>query len=117
MNTSELAKHIRLDVVEMSYRSHSAHIGSCLSCADILAVLYNDVLESHDRFILSKGHAAAALYAVLAEMGRIPKEWLDTYCQNGGKLAGHVSYGIPGVEVSYRFIGSWVVDRLRFGEG
>jgi len=54
---------------------------------------------------MSKGHAAAALYAVLAETGGIPKESLDTYCRNGGVLSGHVSYGVSGVEVSTGSLG------------
>ena len=105
MSTPELAKRIRLDVLKMCYESRSSHIGSCLSCADILAVLYNDVLKAEDKFIMSKGHAAAALYAVLAETGRIPKSSLDSYCQNGGALSGHVSYGVAGVEVSTGSLG------------
>jgi len=105
MNTVSLAKRIKLNVLKMCYESHSSHIGSCLSCADILAVLYNDVLKREERFIMSKGHAAAALYAALAETGRIPKKALDTYCQNGGTLSGHVSYGVSGVEVSTGSLG------------
>jgi transketolase len=80
-----------------------------------LAVLYSSILRvdtarpdwsDRDRFILSKGHSAAAVYAVLAERGFFPKEWLETYCQNGGKLPGHItSYGIPGVEVSTGSLG------------
>jgi transketolase len=71
---------------------------------DLLAVLYGHVLRvdparpdwpDRDRFILSKGHGAAILYAVLAERGFFPAEWLDTYCQDGSKLAGHTtSHGV-----------------------
>jgi transketolase len=83
--------------------------------ADLLAVLYGKILRvdpghpnwvERDRFILSKGHGAAILYAVLAECGFFPKKWLDTYYQDGSVLAGHVtSHGVPGVEVSTGSLG------------
>lgn len=82
---------------------------------DILAVLYGDVLHvdatqpdwpDRDRFILSKGHGAAAVYAILAEQGFFPKELLATYCQDGSKLAGHITdHDVPGVEVSTGSLG------------
>jgi transketolase len=83
--------------------------------ADLLAVLYGAVLrldparpdwEDRDRFVLRKGHAAAAVYAALAERGFFPLDWLDTYGQDGTRLAGHVSHhGVPGVEVSTGSLG------------
>ena len=83
--------------------------------ADLLAVLYNGVLRidpansewpDRDRFILSKGHACAAFYAALAERGFFPIDWLDTFYQNGSRLAGHVTHTyIPGVEVSTGSLG------------
>jgi transketolase len=83
--------------------------------ADLLAVLYGQVLRmdasrpdwpERDRFILSKGHGAAILYAVLAERGFFPKDWLETFFQDGTKLAGHIThYGVPGVEVSTGSLG------------
>jgi transketolase len=83
--------------------------------AELLAVLYGSVLRvrpgepswpERDRFILSKGHGCAALYAVLAECGFFPLEWLDTFCQNGSPLAGHVTHiGVPGIEVSTGSLG------------
>lgn len=110
----ELARMIRIHVLNMTHKAKASHIGSCFSIADILAVLYSSVLRidpsypdwtERDRFILSKGHAAAALYAVLAEFGFFPKEWLDAYCQDGSKLCGHISYEVPGVEVSTGSLG------------
>ena len=99
----------------MTHHANASHIGSCLSSVDILAVLYDTILNvrpdnplwpDRDRFILSKGHAAAAVYAVLAEKGFFPKDWLETYCDDGGKLAGHISHkGVPGVEVSTGSLG------------
>jgi transketolase len=98
----------------MVHASGASHVGSCLSAADILAVLYGRVLRisparpdspDRDRFLLSKGHAGAAVYAALAESGFFPWEWLETYCQNGSRLAGHLSTGVPGVEISSGSLG------------
>jgi transketolase len=86
-----------------------------LSIADILAVLYTGPMNvrpaepgwpGRDRFILSKGHAGAAVYATLAETGFFPVEMLETHCQDGSALSGHVSHkGIPGVELSTGSLG------------
>ena len=115
MTTPELARKIRIHAVKMTSLGKSSHIGSVLSIADILAVLYNDILrvnpgspnwEDRDRFILSKGHAGAGIYSVLAEKGFFSSEILKTHCQNGSLLSGHVSHkGIPGVELSTGSLG------------
>ena len=82
--------------------------------ADLLAVLYGGTLRvdprrpdwaDRDRFILSKGHGAAILYAALAESGIIPRSWLDRYGEDGGPLPGHVDAGVPGVEISTGSLG------------
>ena len=108
------AKLIRTHAVRMVYRSRASHLGSCLSVADILACLYWRVLRidpanpgwmERDRLILSKGHAAAILYATLAERGFFPTEELETYCQMGSRLTGHVTSGVPGVELSSGSLG------------
>lgn len=113
-SSAELAKAIRIHALKMVHKANASHIGSCLSVADILAGLYFKILRidpanaawpDRDRFILSKGHAAAILYAVLAEKGFFPKEGLDTYCQDGSLLTGHVSHDVPGVEVSTGSLG------------
>lgn len=113
--SEELAKRIRLLALRMTNLGNSSHIGSILSIADILAVLYGSVMDyrpdepkwaNRDRFILSKGHAGAGVYAVLAECGFFPPKMLDTHYQNGSNLSGHVSHkGIPGVEVSTGSLG------------
>ena len=115
MDTVELAKNIRLHVLDMTNKSGSSHIGSAFSIADLLAVLYGEILEvnpknpdapGRDRFILSKGHAGAAVYAVLAECGFFSTEKLTTHYQDGSDLCGHVSHkGIPGVELSTGSLG------------
>jgi len=77
----ELAKKVRIHALKMAHNGGAAHTGSSFSIADILAVLYTDILQKNsqdpndnqrDRFVLSKGHAAAALYATLAETGFFP---------------------------------------------
>jgi transketolase len=108
------ARLIRAQAVKMVYRSRASHLGSCLSIADVLACLYWRVLRidpanpdwhERDRLILSKGHAAAILYATLAERGFFPTEELASYCQNGSRLTGHVTSGVPGVEFSSGSLG------------
>lgn len=109
-----LALHIRRHVLDMTCRAKSSHVGSSFSMAELLAVLYGSVLrvdparldwEDRDRFILSKGHGCAGLYAVLAERGFFPIEWLQTFYQNGSLLAGHATTTAPGVEVSTGSLG------------
>lgn len=83
--------------------------------AELLAVLYGGILRvtpetvgspDRDRLILSKGHGCAGLYAALAEQGFFPASWLDSFYQNGGRLAGHATHtGVPGVEVSTGSLG------------
>lgn len=111
----ELAKKIRRDCLYMTNVGQSGHIGSMLSAADMMAVLYgggiinidskNPDAPDRDRFILSKGHAGAVVYATLAELGFFPKEWMGTYYQDNGKLMGHISHHVPGVEYSTGSLG------------
>ena len=104
MNSEQLAWKIRRHGVEMTHLSGGSHLGAILSVADIMAVLYADVLkvdsknpdeEDRDRFILSKGHAGAAVYASLAETGFFDVSELVTHYQNGSRLSGHVSHYVP----------------------
>ena len=113
-NCKALAKQIRIDSVRMTNKARSGHVGSMLSMADIIAVLYEKVLKAdpknpdmpdRDRFILSKGHAAAGVYSALAHKGFIPVEWLDRYYCDDGKLMGHISHKLPGVEFSTGSLG------------
>jgi transketolase len=113
--TTELALRLRRHVVRMCGSGRSSHVGSGLSIADIIAVLYGEVLRvdpadaawpERDRFILSKGHAGACLYAALAERGFLPLEALDQHYRNGSHLSGHISHkGVPGVELSTGSLG------------
>lgn len=108
------ARKIRELSLKMRHDSGSYHIGGDLSCADILAVLYTDILRvkpstpkwgERDRFIMSKGHSCTALYAILAMKKFFPTNWLETFYKNGGKLAGHVTHSVPGVEASTGSLG------------
>src|SRR6266850_5301713 len=111
----KLAHAVRLHVLRMTHRAKSSHVGTSFSMAELLASLYGGVLRvdpsrphwaARDRFILSKGHGCAGLYAVLAERGLFPRDWLDSFYRDGGRLPGHATHhGIPGVEVSTGALG------------
>jgi transketolase len=115
IDTRDLALRLRRHVVQMCSSGRSSHVGSALSVADIMAVLYGAVLRvdpkcpqwpDRDRFILSKGHAGAAVYAVLAETGFFPVARLADHYRNGSQMSGHVSHkGVPGVDVSTGALG------------
>ena len=110
-----LASEIRKQVLRMTHQAKSSHVGTSLSMADILAVLYSGALRitpetvespDRDRFILSKGHGCAGLYAALALQSFFPMSWLDDFYGDGAMLAGHAThYGVPGVEVSTGSLG------------
>ncbi|NDC36984.1 MAG: transketolase [Proteobacteria bacterium] len=112
-NSFDLARRIRIHCVRMTAHGAS-HVGSCLSISDIIAVLYSEVLRvdpsapraaGRDRFIVSKGHAAAAIYAVLAECGFFPVEQLSSHYRDGATLCGHVITDVPGIELSTGSLG------------
>lgn len=114
-NIKTLAANLRKHVVRMTHNANSPHIGGCLSSADIVAALYGKVLcvfpeeptrHDRDRFILSKGHSAAIVYAALAERGFFPKERLEDFCRDGSPFVGSVSHrNVPGVEASTGSLG------------
>ena len=109
-NLKEIAKNVRRRQLEMHFNAGDAHIGWSLSSGEILIALYFKVMKidpqqplfpERDRFILSKGHAASALYTVLSERGFFPKEALYAFARNGEKIASHVEYdAFPGVETN-----------------
>lgn len=113
-NLKQTAYELRLDVLEMVYEHKSGHIGGSMSCMDILTTLYGSVMDidkikagadCRDRFVLSKGHCAEALYAVLAQFGLIDKSELDTFTMFGTRLAEHPTSKIPGVEAATGALG------------
>lgn len=110
-----IAARIRGRLVEMSHNAGASHLGSALSCVDILVALYWGVLDlgpgrendpDRDRFILSKGHAASALYATLAERGMLGQQILHTYATAGSSLEEHPAPdSVPGVEAATGSLG------------
>jgi transketolase len=123
INYKRLSNKMRAQALFMIHHGRSAHAGSNLSVADIVTVLYHGILRvdpkrpewpDRDRFIMSKGHAAAIVWANLASRGFFPVSHLKTYYKDGGKLAGHVTkLDVPGVELSTGSLG----HGLPFGAG
>lgn len=106
---------IRRDIIEMIHKSTAGHVGGDLSVVDILTVLYYKEMnvspekrmdEKRDRFLLSKGHCADALYCVLGEKGYFDvKEAIDTFSQFGSRYIGHPNTDVPGVELNSGSLG------------
>jgi transketolase len=111
----KLAKASRKSIIEMVYSGKSSHVASSLSVVDALAVIYSGSFNinpdnfsdvSRDRIIMSKGHAAAAYYSVLAHAGFLDRKILNTYSQDGSLIGGHVTNGkVSGVEFSSGSLG------------
>ncbi len=132
IDTRDFARRVRMHVLRMAHSGRSSHVASGLSICDILAVLYGSVLQvdpdqpdcpDRDRFILSKGHAGAALYATLAERGFFSTDLLRQHYANGSFFSGHVNHlGVPGVDLSTGSLGhglsvaagmAWHARRMR----
>lgn len=112
---ANIANDIRIEIIEQVYNANSGHPGGSLSCADILAVLYfnqmnidseNPNAKGRDRFVLSKGHCAPALYATLARKGYFDKELLKDFRKVESNLQGHPDMKkVPGVDMSTGSLG------------
>lgn len=110
----DFAREIRTHALNMVFSAKSSHIGSCLSIADVVAVLYSEILnvrpddpnwKERDRLVLSKGHACAIIYAALAEKGFIKISELSSFGQSYSRLMTHISHKVPGVEFSTGSLG------------
>lgn len=111
----EISKKVRISIIEQVYNAKSGHPGGSLSCADILTVLYFNQMNINekepkaplrDRFVLSKGHCAPALYGTLAERGFFEKEKLKEFRKIDGNLQGHPDMNkVPGVDISTGSLG------------
>jgi transketolase len=109
------SKQIRLRVLELCNQKRTSHIGGAFSVADVLAVLYGDVLDVHpekiddpsrDRLFYSKGHACTALYAALELRGFFQgKDLLKEFTENGSYFTSHINHRLPGVELSTGSLG------------
>ena len=100
-----IADRIRSDIVRMAGEPTGAHVGGSLSCADIMAVLHFGVMGPDDAFVLSKGHAAPALYATLVARGELDRDELNGYARPGSRLFGHPASVLPGVEFATGSLG------------
>ena len=115
LNLKRISNNVRKSIVEEVYSAQSGHPGGALSCADILTVLYFNQMNidpekkddlDRDRLVLSKGHASAALYAVLAERGYFSKDELKGFRKLGSMLQGHPDMKhIPGVDMTAGYLG------------
>ncbi len=106
MDLKEISKEVRKDILLQIYNAQSGHPGGALSVADILTTIYFQKFKEGDKLVLSKGHASAALYAVLAEKGIVEKEELKTFRKLNSKLQGHPSLlKTKGVDVSSGSLG------------
>jgi transketolase len=114
VNSTQLAARFRARAIEMSHQAKAAHLASALSCIDIVAVLFHSVLKidqskpkwaDRDRFILSKGHAATALYAALEYKNFITDAELESYGKAGSFLEEHPSPKLQGVEAATGSLG------------
>ena len=109
------ARVVRAATVRMAHAGKTPHVGSALSCADLLVALYFHAMrvapqapheQSQDRFVMSKGHGCMSYYATLAERGYFPRSLLATYAQNGATLAEHpCPQGVPGIQVATGSLG------------
>jgi len=116
------ARMVRQSILETTVAAQHGHIGSALSCVEILVTLYYEVMKPKDVFILSKGHAVQALYPILADRGILPKEALATFCQPAG-LEPHPNRNTPGIFASTGSLGNGIglgvgralADRYLFG--
>jgi transketolase len=118
VSAQELQWLIRDTAAEMITAAKSSHIGGVYSCADILAVLYGEILRRNpeeilDVFILSKGHCCAGVYAALRLTGYLTQEDIESYAKNGSSLMAHISHKVPNVEFSTGSLG----HGLSFGVG
>ena len=113
----KLAKAIRVSSLKITSASSSSHIGSCFSVADVLAAILLKGKEYRSKLFFSKGHAAAALYAGLNDIGEISDQVLSTFANNGSELIGHVSNKVPGVIFSTGSLGHGLPVAAGYAQG
>ena len=113
-NLKKLANDVRIDMIKLHNRTHTSHIGSEFSSIDIMVELYFDIMDitpenisriERDYFVLSKGHAAPALYDILYRRDFITKEAFETYGREGTKLAEHPKRDVLGIDTATGSLG------------
>ena len=100
-----IIKNIRINILKKTFDAQTSHIGSCFSIVEILYVMYFLKLKKKDTFVLSKGHAALALYSTLFEKKILSKKIFNSYGKNNSNLMSHVSHKVKGVEFSTGSLG------------
>ena len=115
LELKKVCNNVRRGILDLTFYGSSSHLGGSLSVVEILVALYFKVMRidpqkpqmpERDRFVLSKGHAAPALYAVMAERGFFPIEELKTFCKNGTRLQKHIDmHKLPGIDASSGSLG------------
>jgi transketolase len=115
LELKKTCNNVRRGILDLTFYGSSSHLGGSLSAVELLVALYFGAMKidpqkpnmpERDRFILSKGHAAPALYAVMAERGFFPKEELKTFCKNGTRLQKHIDmHKLPGIDASSGSLG------------
>jgi transketolase len=114
MNSKQISIKIKRQCLELVHKANASHIGGAFSIADVLAVLYTNILkydnqnpkfENRDRLFYSKGHACTILYCILQEVGFYSIEELDTFAQNGSIFTSHVNHKVNGIELSTGSLG------------
>ena len=105
---NEIANNIRKNIIESIHEAGSGHPGGSLSIVECLIYLYFKEMRDNDKFVLSKGHAVPALYAVLAEKGVIPHSLLTTLRKKDSILQGHANIKVPGLDFSTGSLGQGI---------
>lgn len=115
LELKKICNTVRRDILDLTFYGSASHLGGSLSVVELLVALYfavmkidpqNPRMPQRDRFILSKGHAAPALYAVMAERGFFPREELKTFCKDGTRLQKHIDiHKVPGIDSSAGSLG------------
>lgn len=123
----DFATEIRIETIKCIKKRGFGHVGGCMSIADVLAVLYGEIMkidpanpdwEARDYLVLSKGHAGPALFAALALKGYFPLEWLNTMSEPGTKLPSHADrMRTPGVDVSTGSLGQGLSIAVGLAKG
>ena len=105
MKLETKAHQLRQTVLEICIKAKTGHVTSCMSCIEIMTVLFYNILEDEDKFILSKGQASPLLYAILADEGTIKEDLLWSFAQTGGVLGVHLDHHIPGAIITAGSLG------------
>lgn len=105
MNAVERCAKYRKRILEISQTVTAAHVAPAFSCVEIVDLIYNELTQPQDVFIMSKGHGCLTQYVVLEDLGVLSKADIDSYCKPEGRLGAHPDYGVPGIHASTGSLG------------